>query len=227
MSYCQLSVLDYNRPVPPIVNAVRVLVIAEDPLARAGLATLLANQPGCTVAGQVAADTELPDAVQIYRPDVIVWDLGSDPTRALERANSIRDLGVPVVTLLPDETDAADAWASGARGILLRTASAENLAAALAAAAQGLAVIDPGFAAALLPGARDQSPAQPIEALTPRELEVLRLMAEGQSNKAIARELGISEHTVKFHVNAILGKLNVQSRTEAVVHATRLGLILL
>jgi two-component system nitrate/nitrite response regulator NarL len=67
----------------------------------------------------------------------------------------------------------------------------------------------------------------PVEELTPRELEVLRLMAEGLPNKTVALRLGISEHTVKFHVNAILGKLGVSSRTEAVVHATRLGLILL
>jgi two-component system, NarL family, nitrate/nitrite response regulator NarL len=206
---------------------VRVLIVAEDPLARAGLAALLATQRGCVIAGQIAVDGELANAQSVYRPDVIVWDFGSDPSRALERANSVRDLGVPMVALLPDETAAADAWASGARGLLPRDTTAEKLAAALAAVAHGLAVIDPPFAATLLPVARDQSPAPPIEELTPRELQVLRLMAEGQSNKTIARALGISEHTVKFHVNAILGKLNVASRTEAVVHATRLGLILL
>ncbi|MDE3088363.1 MAG: response regulator transcription factor [Chloroflexota bacterium] len=209
------------------LKSIRALIVAADPLARAGLATLLANQPGCTIAGQIALDAELPSALAVYRPEVIVWDLGADSTRALDGANSIRNAGVPVVALLPDATDAAEAWAFGARGLLPRDTTAENLAAALAAIAQGLAVIDPAFAAALLPAARDQSRAQPIEELTPRELEVLRLMAEGQSNKTIARALGISEHTVKFHVNAILGKLNVQSRTEAVVHATRLGLILL
>jgi two-component system nitrate/nitrite response regulator NarL len=211
----------------PNLESLRVLVVAEDPLVRAGLATLLANHPGCTVAGQVAVDSELPTAVQVYRPDVAVWDLGSESARALDRANGLRDLGVPIVALLPDETDAGAAWREGARGLLLRTASVEHLGAALAAVAHGLAVIDPAFAAALLPVARDQSPTQPVEDLTPRELQVLRLMAEGQSNKVIARALGISEHTVKFHVNAILGKLNVASRTEAVVHATRLGLILL
>ena len=212
------------------LESLRVLIAAEDPLARAGLATLLATQPDCIIAGQIAVDAELPDALQVYRPDVIVWDFGADSTRALDsvnRVNSVRNLDVPVVALLPDATDAADAWAAGARGLLPRDTSAVNLAAALTAAAQGLAVIDPAFAAALLPAARDRSPARPIEELTPRELQVLRLMAEGQSNKAIARGLGISEHTVKFHVNAILGKLNVSSRTEAVVHATRLGLILL
>ena len=208
------------------MNAVRVLVVAEDPLARAGLATLLANQSTLMIAGQVAVDNELPSAMQIYRPDVIVWDLGSAASRALERM-TLGDFSVPVVALLPDAPDAADAWAAGARGLLPRDTSAANLAAALTAVAQGLAVIDPDFAAALLPAARERSFAPPVEALTPRELEVLRLMAEGQSNKTIARQLGISEHTVKFHVNAILGKFNVQSRTEAVVRATRLGLILL
>jgi two-component system nitrate/nitrite response regulator NarL len=138
-----------------------------------------------------------------------------------------RELDVPVVALLPDESNAANAWAAGARGLLLRDAPAENLAAAVVAAAQGLAVIEPAFAAALLPAARDRLPTQPFEDLTPRELQVLQRMAEGQSNKAIARALGISEHTVKFHVNAILGKLSAESRTEAVVRATRLGLILL
>jgi DNA-binding NarL/FixJ family response regulator len=98
--------------------------------------------------------------------------------------------------------------------------------AALQAAAQGLAVLDPAFASEVLP-ARERMGEAPIEELTPRELEVLQLLAEGLSNRAVARQLDISEHTVKFHVNAILGKLGAQSRTEAVVRATRLGMILL
>ena len=217
----QLSKLDSTN-----LNAVRVLVVADDPLARAGLATLLTSQPNCNVVAQVANDGDLPNAVQVYRPDVVALDLGSDSTGVLGRAVYIRDAGVPVVALLPDETAANDAWRSGARGLLSRSASTENLASALVAVAQGLAVIDPSFTSSLLSSSR--APSAPLaEELTPRESQVLRLMAEGQSNKEIARALGISESTVKFHVNAILGKLNVQSRTEAVVHATRVGLILL
>jgi len=212
---------------PPNSNDVRILIVADDPLVRAGLATILSSQPGCSITGQVAGDADLASAIPVYRPDVVVWDLGADPALVLERGPNIRDIGVPVVALLPDPADAAVTWVAGARGLILRSALAPRLAAALAAAAQGLAVIDSEFASVLLPAARDQPPAQPIEALTPRELQVLGLMAEGQSNKAIARKLGISEHTVKFHVNAILGKLGVQSRTEAVVHATRLGLVFL
>ncbi len=87
-------------------------------------------------------------------------------------------------------------------------------------------VLDPTLAPAILP-ARDWEDEPLVEALTPREEEVLHLLADGLSNKAIALQLGISDHTVKFHVNAILGKLGAQSRTEAVVRATRMGLLVL
>jgi DNA-binding NarL/FixJ family response regulator len=110
--------------------------------------------------------------------------------------------------------------------LLLRDASVEKLVAALNSAAQGLVTLDPVFIDALLPPAQP-APTPPVETLTPRELEVLQHLAEGLPNKAIARRLDISEHTVKFHVNAIMSKLGVQSRTEAVVRATQLGLILL
>jgi DNA-binding NarL/FixJ family response regulator len=195
-------------------------------LARVGLATLLTSQSNCHVVAQVTNDDELPNWVHVYRPHVLVLDWGTDATRALEHAVNIRDTQVPVVALVSAESDVNDAWRFGARGILPRYVLAEHLTAALTAVSQGLVVIDPGFASALLSPPHSSS-AQLAEELTPRESQVLKLMAEGQSNKAIARALGISESTVKFHVNAILGKLNVQSRTEAVVSATRLGLILL
>jgi DNA-binding NarL/FixJ family response regulator len=197
------------------MNPYRVLIIADDPLARAGLAALLADQDGCTVVGQVAGDDP---ALDVYRPDALIWDLGWDPDPA---ALPDLDSGPPVVALLPDPTQAADAWAAGARGLLLRSASAAHLVTAVAAVCQGLAVLDPALAGAL-PLDR---PRPPQADLTPREVEVLRLLVQGLSNKAIARTLSISEHTVKFHINAILGKLHAQSRTEAVVHAIRLGLV--
>ncbi|MFQ5814830.1 MAG: response regulator transcription factor [Anaerolineae bacterium] len=208
------------------VNNVRVLIVADDPLARAGLAMLLADQPGCTVTGQVAGDADLLAGLDVYRPDVVVWDLGWEPTQAPEQLADLSDSGPPVVALLPDEAHAADTWTAGARGLLLRDTDAEGLTAALMAVAQGLVVFDRALAAALLP-ASGRAPMPLVEELTPRELEVLQLLAEGLPNKAIAHRLSISEHTVKFHVNAILGKLGAQSRTEAVVRATRLGLIIL
>lgn len=212
---CRASIIDYN-----IVVNIRVLVVADDSLARAGLATLLNQQANLLVVGQIAS-ADFAGAIDLYRPDVIVWD----SAQAIATIN-LRDTRAPSIILLAAVDDATTAWSAGARGILPRDASIETMASAIAAVADGLIVIDPVFAAALFP-TRDSSSAQPVEELTPRELQVLRLIAEGQSNKTIARELGISEHTVKFHVNAILGKLNAQSRTEAVVIATRLGLILL
>jgi two-component system nitrate/nitrite response regulator NarL len=208
------------------MDDLRVLIVADDPLARAGLGALLANRPGCTVIGQVAGDADLLAELDVYRPDILVWDLGWHPTPTVERLADLRDARLPIVALLADETHAADVWTVGVRGLLLRDADAENLVAALLAVVQGLAVLDPALATTVLP-TRDQLPGPPVEELTPRESEVLQLLAEGLPNKTIAYRLGISEHTVKFHVNAILGKLGAQSRTEAVVRATRLGLILL
>ncbi len=206
-------------------DVLRILVAADDPLARAGLATLLAGQPAWSVVGRIAMDADLPASLEAYSPDVGVWDLGWNPALTIERLALARGV-LPSVALLPDETLAVEAWAAGAHGLLLRDADAERLAAAVTAVAHGLAVFDPALATALAPVREPASEALP-EALTPRELEVLRLLAEGLSNKAIARRLEISEHTVKFHTNAIISKLGAQSRTEAVVRATRQGLILL
>lgn len=211
----------------------RVLILADDPLARAGLAVLLAEQPGCLVVGRASAAEDLGELMEAHRPDVLLWDLGWNPGPALERLADAGDALPPVAILLPDAAAAGRAWAGDARALLRRDAEPPRIAAALAALAHGLTVSDPEFVPALLspgerrlPGAAENT--EPlIEELTPRELEVLRLLADGLPNKTIAGHLAISEHTVKFHVNAILGKLGVASRTEAVVRATRLGLILL
>lgn len=216
------------------MSDLRVLIVADDPLARAGLAALLADQPDCIVVGQTAGDADLASDLDVYRPDVALWDLGwersSDSSASslpgLEYLVELGDIGLPVVGLLSDESQASDAQVAGVLGLLPRDTGPERLVAALMAVAQGLAVLDPSLVPPLL-GTRDQPVPPLVEELTPRELEVLDLLAEGLSNKAIALRLGISEHTVKFHVNAVMGKLGAQSRTEAVVRATRLGLILL
>jgi two-component system nitrate/nitrite response regulator NarL len=211
----------------------RVLIVADDPLARAGLATLLTHQPDCTVVGQMAAHTDILAGLHLYQPDVVVWDLGWEPTpgpaeapTGLERLAEVRDTGQPVVALLPDDRYATLVWASGVRGLLLRDVHAATLALALPAVAQGLVVCDAALVSSLL-SVRQPPLMSSAEVLTPREQEVLLLLAEGLPNKTIADRLHISEHTVKFHVNAILSKLGAQSRTEAVVRATRLGLLLL
>ncbi|MBZ0298396.1 MAG: response regulator transcription factor [Anaerolineae bacterium] len=211
----------------------RVLVIADNLLARAGLSALLAEQPAVRVVGQVAAGNALMDDIDVYRPDVLIWDFGWEPRSALERLAEVvdeleSDILPPLLILLPDDDHAPETAAllRSARvgGLLLRDSNPDQLGAALATVGHGLLVFDPALA--VLPST-DLLPEPLVGQLTAREQEVLQLLAEGLPNKIIAQRLGISDHTVKFHVNAIMGKLNAQSRTEAVVRATRLGLIML
>ena len=211
-----------------MTEPLEIVIVGGDPLARAGLVTLLEEAPGLMVVGRVdAAGGNLPAELALYRPDVVVWDLGWD---AEEVVVDFEAAGAPVVVLLPDEALAPDALHAGARGLLLRDGAGRRLEAALAAVDAGLLVVDPAFGgelsgvSVLLRSDADLDPAEP---LTAREQEVLDLLAEGLSNRAIALELSISQHTVKFHVNSIMTKLDAQSRTEAVVRATRMGLILL
>ena len=208
------------------LDDIRVLVVADDHLARAGLAALLAEQPGCSVVGQVDGAQYASSAPDLYRADAIVWDLGWDAAEPLELLAGLAGSDPPTVVLLADEAHAAEAWDAGARGVLPRDADTSTLTSALVAVAHGLSVAGPDFSP-LPPKTDGASPAPPQADVTPRELEVLNLMAEGLPNKSIAMSLDISEHTVKFHVNSLLGKLGAHSRTEAVTRATRLGLIAL
>jgi DNA-binding NarL/FixJ family response regulator len=209
----------------------RVLVTADDPLARAGLATLLAAQPGCEVVGQVSP-SDLAEMIDVYRPDVVLWDLGWE--QSSESLSRLRDdieaihTVAAVVVLSPDTAASTAIWNAGAKGILLRNIEPLRMAAALHASAHGLVILDPALAPVVIPEAA-HSPLDNIdgEELTTREIEVLNLLAEGLPNKGIALQLHISEHTVKFHINALMTKLGAQSRTDAVVRATRRGLLIL
>ena len=210
------------------MNTHRIVIVASDPLARVGLAALLTDREGCVIVGQIAApDDRVSDLtgefvrdLDVYRPNALLWDLGWDADP--DTLPKWDDLDWPVIALLADDTLAMDIQTAGARGVLRRDASPERLIAATAAVVADLVVFDPAFAAVRHSGV---SPARPSVDLTPRELDVVHLLAEGLANRAIALQLNISEHTVKFHLNAILGKLGAQSRTEAVVTAIRLGLI--
>jgi DNA-binding NarL/FixJ family response regulator len=224
-----------------MMTPLRVLVVADDPLVRGGLAALLAGKSDCVVAGQIAASADILSDVEVYRPDVVLWDVGWESERAippvspaphgasvshLEALAVLQEADYPVVMLLPDRNRVIDAWALGVRGVLFRDADADRLVASLQAVGAGLAVLDTELAMSLLPPAvLDSAPRDRV--LTLREQEVLQLLAEGLPNKSIADRLRISDHTVKFHVNAIMSKLGAQSRTDAVVRATRQGLLLL
>lgn len=213
-------------------DSLRVLIVADDLLARAGLAALLETHPTCDIVGQTTTGGNLSREIIVFRPDAVLVDLGWEFDVTSGRLQPLIDeTDLPLVTLLADDADAQTMLAvlrnRGGFGVLGRDNEPETLVTALMTAASGLIVIDPAYAP-LLAVADDITDTSPLpEPLTPREMDVLQLVARGLTNKAIAQSLGITDHTVKFHLNAIMGKLDAQSRTEAVVIATRAGLIAL
>ncbi|MEA2328388.1 MAG: two-component system, NarL family, nitrate/nitrite response regulator NarL [Thermoanaerobaculia bacterium] len=187
-------------------DALRVVVVSSAPLVRSGLRTILGAFDDLDL---TEAD---PTRLRIVNADVMLCD-GTLPD----------DVDVPALVLVVDAAGAADALASGARGVLARTAAPRRMHAALHAVAEAEIVIDDAFADHLLRHPRAE--VEMIEPLTAREREVLRLLASGLTNKEIAQRLGVTDHTIKFHVNGILGKLGAATRTEAVVEAARRGII--
>ncbi|QSQ11663.1 response regulator transcription factor [Myxococcus landrumensis] len=211
-----------DASLPPI----RLVLVAEDPLARGALSRVLGDRGGELLLIGAGTQVEL-ESPRGESPDVVLWDTG---LRLAEGRVELPDLGAPVLALVADEAAGELALTAGARGLLFRDVGPGPLTAALSAVSQGLTVFDTGLAdvrAAPRSAPAQASHAPGPEALTPREREVLALLAEGLSNKAIADRLAISEHTAKFHVNAVLAKLGVQRRTEAVVRAARMGLVTL
>ena len=194
-------------PDDPAPTLGRVLLVSSDPLVRAGLAGMLAGS-GTAVTVEAGAPV-----------DAVLWDMASAPPPPLGPG------APPVLTLVRSEQDARAALSAGAAGAVLRGSDAATLRAALQAVSRGLVVTEHGFTS--LRPAPEPRPAATAEAFTPREREVLALLARGLSNRDIADALEISAHTAKFHVNSILQKLGVERRTEAVVRAARMGLVTL
>lgn len=192
----------------------RVLIVAPSTVMRSGLETLIASSPGMEIAG-------------VY-PDLESVGQGSLPVVVLSTIPP-EDAGPPMVLLSEDSQPlwTPDLLRFGVRAVLPRDASAAGIVAAVEAAANGFATIDPRELESLLLSAVPVSATAEAAVLTGRELEVLRMLAEGAANKNIAWKLGISEHTVKFHVASILAKLNASTRTEAVTVGIRKGLILI
>ncbi len=208
----------------------RILIVAADALTRAGLASILSSQADLQPVGQIQPTDDLDNALAVYQPDIMLWDIGYAADETLEQLADFTQHdssapNVPLLALVADTSLTPIAWQAGVRALIPRSASTATLAAALHAAAANLVVLDAPSASSILVPITDRP--ESLEPLTAREREVLQLMAQGLPNKTIARQLAISEHTVKFHVNAILSKFGAQSRTEAVVLASRAGLILL
>ena len=188
-------------------DPLRVIVASDNPLRRAALVMRLA------VFGDLAVN-EVAYVDETRNADVLVADT-VDASRS----------AAPVLYLVKNSNEASQAIVRGARGVMLRTAAPRRLHTGVRAVADGFVIIDEEVAEGVMPHARAR--VELIEPLTPREQQVAQLLAGGLTNKEIAQRLGITEHTVKFHLNGLLRKLGVSTRTEAVVQAARLGLLIL
>ena len=219
-----------------MVNAtmLAVAIFSTDPALRGRLERQLRGDPSVTVAGAADDSSAVLRLIEQDRVDVVLADA---PARDELSAWRLRDGKTAFVVLLDgaDPGEGIEALQAGADAILPRAAGRDEIVAAIRAVANGTAVLPRAILTGLIDGAVDEAPdlngASDAGAsgarLTPRELEVLAAMADGASNKAIARRLDISFHTAKFHVAAILAKLDADSRTEAVTRAAQLGLVML
>lgn len=214
------------------MNRLRVLLIDDHTLFRVGLEGLLASR-GIEIVASVGSGYEAQRLVDDLNPDIILLDMRMPGINGLEVLAMLREqndtLPIVMLTTSTDENDLLNSLRSGAQGYLLKDMEPDELVLALRDIVSGKTVVAPDLAPILAKAVQgkstdsDEDNDSPFSILTPRETEILGLLAEGQSNKAIARNLGISDGTVKLHVKAILRKLDVHSRVEAAVMAVQRG----
>jgi DNA-binding NarL/FixJ family response regulator len=217
-----------------MTERVRVLIVDDHALFRRGLMLVLENEDGIEVVGEAEDGIEALAAAERLAPDVVLMDVrmpkltGIEATRAL--AESLPTTKIIVLTVSDEEADLFEAIKAGAAGYLLKEISIEEVADAIRAVVQGQTLISPSMASKLiaefsaLAKRADDPSSLPAPRLTDRELEVLKLVAQGLTNREIAEQLFIAENTVKNHVRNILEKLHLHSRMEAVLYAVRQNL---
>jgi DNA-binding NarL/FixJ family response regulator len=207
------------------VDKIRLLIVDDHPVVRDGLRGMLESQPDFEVAGEAADGSEAVQQVEKLKPDIVLMDLRMpvlDGVTALgEIKTNYPQVQVLVLTTYDSDADILPAIEAGASGYLLKDSSREELYDGIRAAARGETVLAPAVAARLV--SRMRAPAE--EQLSSREVEVLQLVAEGESNSEIANHLHISQATVKSHLVNIFGKLGVSDRTAAVTVALRRGIL--
>jgi DNA-binding NarL/FixJ family response regulator len=207
----------------------RILVVDDHSLFRDGLVSLL-EAAGLEVVGQVGNGEAAVDAALQLRPDVVLMDLNMPGIGGLEALRRLRaawpTVQVIMLTVSEEQADLVAAVQAGARGYLLKHLKADEFLDMLQGLERGEAAMSRQTTARLMSGVSQlsRSPDNPGENLTDREAELLRLLAEGLSNKSIAQKLSLSENTVKYHLKNILQKLGVHNRTEAATQAIRMGL---
>lgn len=210
---------------PGAGGALRIVLVDDHPVVRAGMRALLSSVDGLEVVGEASSGEEALDVVRAQQPDVVLMDLrlgsgmdGAEATGAIIAGE--RPPKVVVLTTYDTDADILRAVEAGASGYLLKDSDPEKLINAIRAAARGETVLDPGVAQRLYRRIR-----APHEDLSAREIEIVTLVARGMSNRAIARELFVTEATVKSHLVHVFSKLSVDSRTAAVAVARDRGLI--
>ena len=215
------------------MDAIRILVADDHTLFRKGLRSLLEHQKGIEVVGEASTGPEAVTLAEELVPDVVLMDIKMPGLSGIEATKQILDenshTGIILVTMYDDAESVFSGMRAGARGYVLKGADPQDLRHAIEAAYRGEVLLSPAIAAKLL-GRFDRMTESrqagiPYEQLTHRELEVLRLVAEGLSNKKIASKLVLSEKTVKNRISNIFAKLRVNDRTQAVLQALRTGLV--
>lgn len=218
------------------MSLITLLLVDDQALFREGLRTLLSAKAGVEVVGEAADGEEAVQQARLLCPQVILMDLRMPRTNGVEATRRLRveapDCRVIVLTTFDDDEDVFEALRAGAIGYLLKDAPRDKLLEAIRAAARGESFLQPSVAAKVvaefsrLASSRPLALARaPIDPLSERELEVLRHLAQGKSNKEIAAALGIAEGTAKNHMTNILGKLGALDRTQAALRARDLGLV--
>ncbi|MEL6301902.1 MAG: response regulator transcription factor [Pseudomonadota bacterium] len=211
---------------------IRVALIDDQMLVRQGIAGLLALSDAVEVVAEADDGAGAVALVEAHDPDVVLMDMrmprlnGADAIRALTKAGS--SVPVIILTTFDDHEQVLDGIRAGAKGYLLKDVSLDDLVAAIESVARGETMIQPALTQTLLKGLGERSSdtsSDTVEPLSPRETEVIRLMAGGYSNKEISQALSKSEGTIKNQVSNILSKLGVRDRTRAVLKAIELGLI--
>jgi DNA-binding NarL/FixJ family response regulator len=212
------------------VTGVRVVVVDDEQLIRSGLRAILGVAPGIEVVGEASDGAAAVEVVRRTEPDVVLMDLRMPFVDGVTATQRLRDAEVPtavvILTTFGTDEHVLAAVRAGARGYLLKNSSTATLVDAVRRAAAGGVVLDPAVTPAVVAAAAgDRLAVPPPVKLTPRELEVLRLLARGQSNAEMADELVVELATVKTHVARILTKLGARDRAQAAIAAYELGLV--